>query len=283
MIRAAVTVSLVSEARGGPFVFWDDLPYACQKAAELGFHGIEVFAPGADALDAGDLRRLLDAHGLRLAALGTGAGWLRRKLDLTNPDEAVRLQARSFIATLIELGGQFAAPAIIGSMQGRWRDGVDRPAALTWLREALDELGRLAERCGTMLLIEPINRYETNLLNSLADGAALVDSLSTGSVRLLADLFHMNIEEVDLPAALLLASSRLGHVHFVDSNRRPAGCGNLDFAPIAAALRQIGYDGYVSVEALPYPNPDEAARLTMAAYQQHFAANSPSPPGRGPG
>jgi sugar phosphate isomerase/epimerase len=193
-------------------------------------------------------------------------------MDLTNPDEAVRLQARSFIAALIELGGSFGAPAIIGSMQGRWRDGVARPTALSWLREALDELGRLAERCGTKLLIEPINRYETNLLNSLADGVALVDSLSTGNVRLLADLFHMNIEETDTPAALLAAGSRLGHLHFVDSNRRPAGCGHLDFTPIAATLRQIGYNGYVSAEALPYPYCNEAARLTMAAYRKHFAA-----------
>ena len=69
MIKSAVTISLVPEARGGPFVFWDDLPAACRKAAELGFDGVEVFAPDAGSLGAG-LRRALDDQGLQLAAAG---------------------------------------------------------------------------------------------------------------------------------------------------------------------------------------------------------------------
>ena len=100
----------------------------------------------------------------------------------------------------------------------------------------------------------------------------LLQGLGTDNVMLLADFFHMNIEEADLPAALRSGAGRIGHVHFVDSNRRPAGCGHTDFGPIAAALRDIGYDGYVSAEALPYPNPVEAASLTIQAYRKYFAA-----------
>jgi hypothetical protein len=72
-MRSAVTVSLVPEARGGPFVFWDDLPAACAKAAKLGFDAIELFPPGPDAVDPAELRTLLDDNGLSLAAMGTGA------------------------------------------------------------------------------------------------------------------------------------------------------------------------------------------------------------------
>ena len=102
----------------------------------------------------------------------------------------------------------------------------------------------------------------------------LLRHLSTGNVTLLADLFHMNIEEPDLPAAIRAGAGLVGHVHLADSNRRPAGCGHTDFAPVAAALREVGYDGYISAEALPYPDPDEAARLTIEAYGKYFGSET---------
>lgn len=269
MMRSAVTVSLVEEARGGPFVFWDDLPEACRRASELGFDAVEVFPPAADAVDPKSLKRLLVDHGLTLAAVGTGAGWVRGKLNLCLPDAELRRQARDFIRAIIDLGGPLGAPAIIGSMQGRHGvDGIDAATARGRLSEALEELAEHARQYRVPLVYEPLNRYETNQCNTLAQGVELCRSLSTRNVRLLADLFHMNIEEADLPAALRAAQGFVGHVHFVDSNRRPAGCGHLDFPPIIAALRAIGYDGYLSAEAFPWPNPDEAAQRTLAAYRR---------------
>ena len=104
------------------------------------------------------------------------------------------------------------------------------------------------------LLFEPLNRYETNLVNTVADGAWLRAKAGAENVKLLVDLFHMNIEEADVPSAIRAGAGAIGHVHFVDSNRRPAGCGHTDFSPIAAAFRDIGYDGYVSAEAsVPRP------------------------------
>ena len=274
MIRSAVTVSLVSEARGGPFVFWHDLPAACRTAKELGFDGIEVFPPSPDVVDAGPLRRLLDEHGLALAAVGTGAGWVRRKLHLCLPDATSRVKARDFIRSIIDFAGRFGAPAIIGSMQGRHGEGVDTTTATSYLGEALEDLGEYAEQYGVPLLFEPLNRYETNMYNTLDAGVALLRSLSTKNVRLLADLFHMNIEEVDMEAALRAAKGYIGHVHFVDSNRRPAGLGHIDYAPIAGALREIGYDGFASAEALPYPDSEGAARQTMTAFRRYFRADA---------
>lgn len=270
MIRSCVTVSLVPEARGGPFVFWDDLPGACRAAAELGFDAIEIFPPGPEAIDAAALRSLLAEHRLELAAMGTGAGWVRHKLHITQSDPNTRSRALEFVRSIIDAAAPFGAPVIIGSMQGRWGDDVTREQALDYLTAALDELGEHARQQGTVLLYEPLNRYETNLINTIDEGCVLLDLLSTGNVRLLADLFHMNIEEVDLPAAIRRGARKIGHVHFVDSNRRPAGCGHLDFAPIAAALREVEYEGFISAEALPYPDSLGAARLTIDAYRRYF-------------
>ncbi len=270
MIRSAVTVSLVEEARGGPFVFWHDLPGACKKAQALGFDAIELFPPGPDAVDPQRLRLRLNDHGLALAAVGTGAGWVKHRLTLTHADPAARAEARAFVRSIIDFAGPFHAPAIIGSMQGRSGPDVGRPTALGYLADALEDLGEHARQYGVPLLYEPLNRYETDLATTIDAGASLLGSLSTTNVRLLADLFHMNIEETDLADAIRAGGPRIGHLHFVDSHRRPAGTGHLDFGPIAEALVEIGYDGYASAEAFPHPNPEAAAEQTILAFRQTF-------------
>lgn len=268
MPKSAVTVSLVTEAKGGPFVFWENLPAACQKAAELGFDAIELFAPGPDAVSQSELATLLKTHQLGLAAVGTGAGWVKHKLTLTSPDAAIRERAQDFIRSMIDFGGVHGAPAIIGSMQGRWGEGVSREQAIGWLKEGLNSLGEYARRHQVPLIYEPLNRYETNLVNTVASGVDLMESLETDNVRLLADLFHMNIEESDLAAALRAGGRWIGHIHFVDSNRRPAGFGHMNYAPILASLLSISYEGYLSAEALPWPDSNAAAEQTIREFRR---------------
>lgn len=270
MIRSCVTISLVKEARGGPFVLWDDLAAGCRTAGDLGFDAVEVFAPSPAAVDATQLRSLLQQHHLKLAAVGTGAGMVLHKLSLTDPDAGQRQQARAFVKSIIDMGGPFGAPAIIGSMQGRWGGDVSKAQALAWLAKALNELGSYAgEQYGVPLIYEPLNRYETNLINRIDEGVKYLNSLATSNVKLLADLFHMNIEEASVAEALRAGRGYIGHVHYVDSNRQPVGRGHTDFEPIMTALREIQYDGYLSAEAFAIPSPTEAAELTINAFRKH--------------
>lgn len=271
-MRSAVTVSLVAEARGGPFVFWDGLADAFARAAELGFDAVEIFPPAAEAVDRDELRALVARHSLRVAAMGTGGGWVVRRLSLTHPDPTVRAGAMAFIGAMIDVAAEFGAPAIIGSMQGRWEGAVTRSQALGWLGDALVQLGERAGRHGTTLLYEPLNRYETNLFNRIGEAATWLRGLGTRDVLVLADLFHMNIEEGDVASALREAGDRVGHVHFADSNRRAVGFGHTDMAPIVAVLREIGYAGYLSAEILPSPDSVAAARQTMVAFRKHAPA-----------
>lgn len=270
MIRSAVTISLVEQARGGPFVFWDDVEAGIRKAAELGFDAVELFAPGPEAVPVERIRSLLDGHGLKMAAVGTGAGWVIHKRQLCDPDAAGRRAAIDFIRSMIDFGGALGAPAIIGSMQGRWQGEVTKLAAFDMLLEALVELGDHARQYGVPLIYEPLNRYETNLCNTQRDGVSLLERHPAINVRLLADLFHMNIEETSIAAGLRDGGRWIGHVHFVDSNRRPAGLGHMDYGPVAAALGEIGYDRYASAEAFAYPDPDAAARQTIETFRRVF-------------
>ena len=269
-MRSAITIALVPEMRGGPFVFSDGLAAGCAKAAEHGFDAVEIFPASGDALDAGQLSSLLAKYNLKIAAVGSGAGWVKHRLHLTDPDAAVRRRAQDFIAAIIDFAGSFGAPAIIGSMQGRWGDGIPRAQALAWLAEALEELAPRAAVHGVPLLYEPLNRYETNLLNRIDDSLSFMKLLRAQNMKLLCDLFHMNIEEAGIGDALRLAGLQLGHIHFADSNRYAIGFGHTDIAPVVQALRDIGYSGYISGEVLPLPDEDTAAKQTIASFKRWF-------------
>lgn len=271
MILSSVTVCLVPEARGGPFVFHQDLGAACQEAASLGFDAIEIFAPSGHCVNRAELQKLLGQHRLQLAAVGTGAGMLLHGHSLSDPDVEARKQACAFVREIIDFGADFGAAAIVGSMQGKAGGARDREAALEDLGNSLRKLAAHAARRGAELLFEPINRYETDLVKTLSEGMNLLDSVGAENLKLLADLFHMNIEEADPAASILTSSGAIGHVHFVDSNRRAAGFGHMNYKPIARALIEVGYNGFASAEAFPFPDSAGAALRTIESFRRFLA------------
>ncbi|MGI9177611.1 MAG: TIM barrel protein [Pirellulales bacterium] len=271
-MKLAITICLVPEAARGPFVFHDGLEACCRAAAQHEFTGIEIFPAAAADMAASSVRPMLLSHGLGLAAVGTGAGFLRHGLHLVHPEAAVRQRAREFIVAIVDAAGELGAPAIIGSMQGRTTPEVPRDTALVMLAEALGDLGRRAEAHGQPLLYEPLNRYETDLINRQEEAAGFLEANGLHSVKLLCDLFHMNIEEESLAGTLVACGSRIGHVHWADSNRRAMGFGHTDAAAVVAALRTIHYSGWLSAEVFSWPSASEAADRTIASLRRHLAA-----------
>ena len=267
-MHSAITVSLVPEARLGPFVFHEGLEHACRHAAELGYDAIEIFPPSAEELSQANVPKLLERHGLKLAAVGTGGGWVREQLTLVASDPSLQARAIKFVRDLIDVAGQLGAPAIIGSMQGRAPTLDERPATLSVLGQIISPLADHARDAHRQpLLIEPLNRYETNLLNSVSQTAEWISTLPTDNLRILADLFHMNIEEADMNRSIELAGPAIGHVHFADSNRRAVGLGHSPIASAVATLKSIGYSGYLSAEILPLPDSLTAARQTIESFR----------------
>ena len=274
-MKSAITICLVPEARQGPFVFHttateEGLAAACQTAAELGFDAVEIFPESAESFPVAELSRLLTEHGLTVAAVGTGAGWVKHKLHLCHADVGMRAAAQEFIGNIIDVAGQFGASAIIGSMQGRFEGDLPRDKELDHFASALDVLAARATAHGQVLLYEPLNRYETNLFNRQGDAAAWLESLGLLNVRLLCDLFHMNIEEADIAASLVAAGRWVGHVHWADSNRQAMGLGHTDTGPVVASLRGIGYEGFLSAEVFPLPTAMDAARQTILSLGPHI-------------
>lgn len=266
-MKSAITLAQVPEAKAGPFVFHEPLPDGFVRAAALGFDAVELFLPGPEFIAPAAVQSLARDHGLAIAAVGTGAGMVQRGLSLTDPDEARRAQALEFVLAMIDFGGQLGAPAILGSMQGKWGDGVNRAQSLAWLTHALQACDQRAAHHECAFLYEPLNRYETNQFNHLAAAAEFLHANDLAHTLLLADLFHMNIEERDLAQALRDAGRKVGHVHFADSNRQAVGFGHTEMPPVIAALREIAYDRYLSAEIFPLPDPEAAARQTITAFR----------------
>lgn len=268
-IRSSATVCLVPEARRGPFVFHGDLAEAFKAVGDLGFDGIEIFPPSADSLDDDQVSDLLTDNNLWLAAVGTGAGMILHGLSLSHRDRRARERACDYVRRIIDFASLFDAPAIVGSMQGRSGSGQTKEQALANLTDSLRQLCVSAGDRGVPLFLEPLNRYETDLVNTLEDGAEVCEEVRTGNLKLLADLFHMNIEESDMAQSIETHAEHIGHVHFADSNRHAVGFGHTPMEPIVQALKKNGYKGFLSAEVFPYPDSRSAAHMTIGSFNRY--------------
>lgn len=132
-----------------------------------------------------------------------------------------------------------------------------------WGVGALREAAAYAENLGITLAVEPLNRFETYFLTCLDQGSRFVDDVGNPSLGLLYDTFHANIEEKDPVGAVSLAGSRLAHVHISENDRSTPGEGHVPFADTFAALRQAGYDGWLTVEAFGRAMPEVAAATSI--------------------
>ena len=240
----------------GPLLFAGRVAEVARAAAEIGHEGIELSLRATQELERSELAHLLAQHSLQLVAIGSGRAFLEEGLSLAAADAAARRQAQQRVLELIDYGAEFGAPVVVGLLRGRDAGG----GVLTRLADSVCVCADHAAARGVDLLVEAINRYETPLLCTAADTLAFVSGLQRANVKLLLDVFHMNIEEVSMAAAIRQTGGLLGHFHVADSNRQAPGMGHVDFKEIAAALRHVGYEGWLSAEVLPLPDDYSAAR-----------------------
>lgn len=232
--------------------------------AFMGYDGVELAIRDPKLVDVDALEALTREHGLRVPAIGTGQAWNEEKLSFTDPDESVRRAAVERIKSHIPLAARFNAVIIIGLVRGIIKPGITHEQGMAWVCEALQECSAAAKPFGVRLALEPINRYETTLVNSVAQGMALIDQVGADNFGLLLDTFHMNIEEPEILQSISACGDKIFHFHVADSNRWYPSAGHLDFSGILSRLQSTGYDGFVSGEFMPLPDPLTAARENIA-------------------
>jgi sugar phosphate isomerase/epimerase len=235
-----------------------------QKLKTLGYDGVELAIRDPSLLDWDRLEEKVRISGLDVPAIGTGQAYLEEGLRLCSPSAEVREKAIERIKSHIFLAKRFRAGVIIGLVRGKVEKNEDFKKGYEWMVESLKICCETAEKEGVALWVEPLNRYEINLINSLEEGIALLDQVGFKNLGLLPDTFHMNMEEPVIEESLRKARPYYQHVHVADSNRWAPGFGHIDFKSILSILKKIGYAGFLSIECLPKPTPDEAARGAIA-------------------
>ena len=269
----------VQQAHFEAVAYKGDFEHNVARIAELGYDGVELAIRDPSQVDADALLAVVGRYGLEVPAIGTGQAWGEEGLSFTDPDPAVREAAVRRAIAHIPFAARTGAVIIIGLLRGVVREeaGVTHEQAMAWLVEALQRCAEAAAPHGVRFALEPLNRYETGLIHTVAEGLALVERVGADNFGLLLDTFHMNIEEPDIAAAIRQAGERLFHFHVADSNRWYPGAGHIDFPALLAVLEEMGYAGYVSGEFMPLPDADTAAARAIAYLREAAAAATGKP------
>jgi sugar phosphate isomerase/epimerase len=267
MFPIAVAVA-TEDAMPDAFVVWRGIEESIEKAARFGYDGIELALKTADQVDPGRILGLLDRNGLECPVISTGQVFAGLGLFFTTRDPDKREEVIRVFREMIDLAEKFDAMVNIGRVRGYVEEGEPVEDAEERFIRVAREVAGYAQPKGVKLILEPVNRYEINFINSVEEGAALLEKVGAPNMGLMPDLFHMNIEDRWLPGVLQEHADRVAYLHVADSNRLAPGQGHTDFDAIFEALRGVGYDGWISVEILPEPDPDTAARRAIEFLRQ---------------
>ena len=244
--------------------FKGDFEANVAKIAGWGYDGVELAIRDPKLVDADELERVVSAHGLTVPAIGTGQAWGEERLSFTSDDPDVRAAAIERIKSHVGLAARFDALIILGLIRGITPEGQTHEQSMAQLVEALQACATVATETGVRFALEPLNRYETDLIHTVADGLDLVERVGVDNFGLLLDTFHMNIEEPAIEDSIRACGDRIFHFHVADSNRWYPGAGHLDFESILETLLITGYQGFVSSEFMPLPDADTAAQQSIA-------------------
>lgn len=267
------------------------------KVASMGYDILEVAVEDRARIDWNELKQRADDLGLKLYV--SGAFGADRDVSSDNP--AIRRNGLAYIADCLHLARHVGSPVFTGPLYSavgktRYVTPAQKAQERAWCVENLRLLGKIADDCGVILGVEPLNRFETDMVNTAEQALSLVREIDHPCVRVSLDTFHNNIEEKNIGAAIrTVGRDLLCHVQANESDRGTPGTGNLDWVGIRDALTDIGYDGAITLETFGAPSeelaraasiwrplaasPDELASEGLAFYKKLFGSGGNGLPG----
>jgi len=233
-----------------------------ERIRAWGFDGVEPFISAEEPADLATVKQMLDRTNLER----TTCCVLPREANLVSSQAEVRARGVGFLKKCTERTAELGARLMCGPLYAGL--GVMTGARRTkeewkWAVQGLQAAARRAQEVGVTLCLEPLNRFETYFLNTLEDAARLVHDIGAPNVKIHFDTFHANIEERNPPVALRSVAPHIGHVHLSENDRGIPGTGHVDWKGTFLALKETGYDGWLTIESFGKPEPDLAAAAAI--------------------
>ncbi|HEX8919162.1 MAG TPA: sugar phosphate isomerase/epimerase family protein [Chloroflexota bacterium] len=228
---------------------WSDesLPLI-DRVADLGLDFIEIPLMGIDDVHPGPIRDRVREIGIEVVTSSV----LSEATDITSPDSAVRARGVDYLRRCVDATAEMGAPQFSGVIYA-WhgKRPSERPGQREWewAAECLREVARHASEARIVLGLEPVNRYESPLINTCEQAVQLADMISAPNVKIHLDTYHMNIEEKSWREPVLLAGDRLCHFHLCENDRGIPGTGLVDWDELFGALGDLRYEGYAGLES----------------------------------
>ncbi len=229
-----------------------------EKIRDLGFQLIEIPLLRLDLLNPEKVKERLQDTGLQCSC-STG---LSSETDISSPDTAIRTRGVTYLKECIQASYRLGAKVFSGVIYSAFAKNVGRPPLeeeWQYAADSLREVARLAREYGIVLAIEPINRYESYLVNTAQQGEKLQKLIDEPNVGINLDTYHMNIEEKDFYSPIKMAGKHLYHIHLSENDRGIPGTGHVDWNGVFRALKEIGYQGAAVMESFVSPVPEMAA------------------------
>ena len=253
-MKIGITYAL-DAPEGSPFPIVDPDPYTTVgKLSEMGFDSVEFHIRTPDLLDGPRIKDLCLSQNMEISTIGTGMAYSQEGLSITDANKDIRNKAVKRLKDQMDLASVLDCFVIIGSMRGKIEKGDTLKNVNNRMLESMSELIEHAEKKNVDVVVEAIDFYETNYLETADDVLELIEELGSNRVLVHLDSFHMNISEKSLKDPILKCGSRLGHMHLADNNRNYPGWGHLNFPQIIKTLKEIDYKNSLTLEC--YPDPD---------------------------
>jgi 5-keto-L-gluconate epimerase len=267
-MKYSIVIS-VSKTRFGPVVFRDNLIENMKKAKNIGYDAVEFAVREPESVDIPKVKKELEKNDLFVPAVGTGQIYFDENLSFSDPNKDIRDATVKRVNRIIDFAKHFDSRIIIGLVRGNIKKPEENFQIK--LREAESRISECLKKCldysekfNTKFLVEPLIRYNSNILNKIEDVKNFFErfkeELDLNRMGILADTYHMNVEEKEINESFEKYFDYIKHIHFSDNNRLAPGYGHIDFSVILKTLKRKKYDGVVSFEILPEPDPDTAAR-----------------------
>lgn len=251
-----------SNALPSAFVVFRGFEKHIPLAAELGYDGVELALKNASEININKLDRLLKSSGMSVSCISTGQVFAETGYSFTDKDKSRRDALCNIYKGFINLASNYGKLVNIGRVRGKIEVNDKQSCEERFLDLAL-ELCQYAQPKDVTLILEPVNRYEINFINNLEEGVELMRKINMPNIKLMPDVFHMNIEDATIGGELMKYFDYISYIHLADSNRLAPGWGHIDFKDIFIKLKLMNYSGWVSVEILPKPDPYSAAKQAI--------------------